>query len=81
MSALDAAVQTARAEDTSKSTFDILPAEGISAAVEIAGLRHVPLAVPSQTYTHFWRARRGCDDRTWPIAAMAVARVGGRLLG
>jgi hypothetical protein len=47
-------VQTARAADTSKSDFDIpecSPAEGIGAAVETTGLRHVPLAALIKIYT------------------------------
>jgi hypothetical protein len=55
-------VRTARAGDTSKSTFYIpecTPAEGIGAAVEFAGLRHVPLAVSLESYTDFGRRRRG----------------------
>ena len=55
-------VQTARAADTSKFDFDIpecSPAEGIGAAVEITGLRHVPLTALRKLYTDcrcFWKS-------------------------
>jgi len=76
-------MQTARAADTSKSDFDIpecSPAEGIGAADEITGLRHVPLAALKKIYTDCRSSWKRVGGGSWPGAGATPVSRGGRFL-